>query len=413
MNFNGVLFVQQPQQVVSGHGVNLFQDTQNALGLYLHIPFCFHKCHYCDFYSIVDSATRHEDRQQHFTDALISELLTANDKSPLKVRTIFVGGGTPTLLQPKFWHQIFQTLHKIVDFSSLDEFTVEANPETVTDELMRLFAQNGVNRISIGAQSFDQSLLKVLERWHDPQNVSKAMNIARNAGIRYINLDMIFAIPSQTMDRLNADLDAVLDLQPDHISDYSLIFEPNTPLTQKRNMGLIQPIKEDIERDMFEHVITRLSQAGYDHYEISNWAKKTQANQDLPVWGNRCLHNLLYWHNANWLGFGPSAASHMNGHRWKNLPHLGKYIEGSPIPPTIDHEYLKQHDRIGEQLMMLLRLREGVSTAWIKKHIPDSDVRHQTIKELRDINMLEIRDNYLRLTDQGLFVGDAVIARLL
>ncbi|QDU33717.1 Oxygen-independent coproporphyrinogen-III oxidase-like protein [Poriferisphaera corsica] len=404
--------MQQPKQVISGHRVTLFQPTQNALGLYLHIPFCFHKCHYCDFYSIVDSDLQHKSRQKHFTDALCCELLAANDQSPLPVRTIFVGGGTPTLLKPHFWQKILETLHKILDFDLIDEFTVEANPETVTPELMRLFSSQGVNRISIGAQSFDTSLLKVLERWHDPQNVLKAIDTARDAGIHNINLDMIFAIPSQTLTRLESDLSAVLALQPDHISDYSLIFEPNTPLTQKRNMGLIAPLPEDAERDMYQLVIDRLTSAGYDHYEISNYAKSSN-NPDLPAWGNQCLHNLLYWHNANWLGFGPAAASHMNGHRWKNLPHLGKYIEGSPTPPTTDHEYLSRRDRLGEALMLGLRLRQGVPITWIDSNIPSTDPRHQTIAELKQINMLEVRDQSLRLTDQGLFVADAVIAKLL
>jgi len=255
-------------------------------GLYLHVPFCFHKCHYCDFYSIVEPKDK-PDRQEAFTDALIAELNQAAKTHRLTPMTLFVGGGTPTLLRPELWAKLLDALHSLGVMDQVTEFTVEANPETVTAELMAVLtggagenggpgggSGGGVNRVSLGAQSFNLDQLKTLERWHDPQTVPKAVRLVRDAGIDNFNLDLIFAIPGQTLDLLDQDLDAALALEPTHLSCYSLIFEPNTPLTQKMKLGRISPVGEDLEGQMYDHVIRRLDDAGFEHYEISNWAKR-------------------------------------------------------------------------------------------------------------------------------------------
>ncbi len=406
--------------------------------LYLHLPFCFHKCHYCDFFSIVEP-TGKTSRQDAFTDALIAELIAQAGQYPLRPSTIFVGGGTPTLLRPDLWQRLLDAMKQTGALDSVTEFTVEANPETVTPELMRILAEGGVNRLSMGAQSFNPRELKTLERWHDPDTVPKAMVMARDAGITNLNLDLIFAIPDQTLDALDHDLIAAVALEPTHLSCYSLIFEPNTPLTQKLKLGRISQVGEDLERDMYDHVMTRLDAAGYEHYEISNWAYQGTGNRDQgsgqklsdnthdkvrasspaprsPTPEPRtllCQHNLIYWQNKNWLGLGPSAASHVDGKRWKNQPHLGNYIAESPKPPTMDHEQLPPRRQIGEQIMLGLRLREGLTHDWIDNHLPADDPRHQAIDELITIDMLERTDTHLRLTRQGLFLADSVIAKLL
>lgn len=371
-------------------------------GLYLHTPFCFHKCHYCDFYSIVDPTDPAQDRQTQFVDALIAELTQAASVTPLRPRTIFVGGGTPTLLREPLWERLLSTLRELGVLQDVREFTVEANPETVSPSLLRLLADGGVNRLSIGAQSFDPTLLKMLERWHEPASVGRAVAMARDAGIGEVNLDLIFAIPGQTRALLDTDLNAALALEPTHLSCYSLIFEPNTAMTQRLRMGQIAPAEEDLERAMYAQVIERLDAAGFAHYEISNWARTTP-----------CAHNLVYWHNENWLGCGPSAASHIEGHRWKNVPHLGKYIDGTPLPPTMDHERLDADRHIGEALMLALRLREGAPLTWLAQHLPPQDSRHTVINELIGLGFLERTDTHLRLTHQALFVADSVIAKLL
>ena len=388
----------------------LGQGNREVDGLYVHIPFCFHKCHYCDFYSIADpsglkpddrlaTANRHAD----FVARLIGELKHRSVQMRLRPRTIFAGGGTPTLLSPDLWRLFLAALHRIMDFRAVQEFTVEANPETVTPTLLEVLAAGGVNRLSIGAQSFDPQLLKTLERWHDPANVGSAIKMARAAGIQNVNVDMIFAIPGQTLKKLDADLDAVLALGPDHLSCYGLTYEPHTALTSRLGMGKIVPLDEEFERQMYDRVMTRLDTAGFEQYEISNWARPNR----------RCQHNLAYWHNQNWLAVGPSAASHIDGYRWKNKAHLGQYLSHWPEPPTTDHEHLSPPDRVGEQLMLKLRLREGVKRKWLLDHLSDDDRRHGSIADMVQIGLLEWVDVRLRLTRRGLFVADSVIGKLL
>ncbi len=377
------------------------QAPSTIHGLYLHVPFCFHKCHYCDFYSLVDGPGR--DRQGAFVDAMILELDRVTETYRPRPETLFVGGGTPTLLRPDLWRRLLHRLSELGLLHEVVEFTVEANPETVTDELAAALAAGGVNRVSIGAQSFDRDLLQRLERWHEPENVGRAVDRFRTAGIDNINLDLIFAIPGQTLEQLDADLDAALALEPTHLSCYSLIFEPNTPLTRKLQLGRVRQAGEDLERALYERVIERLADAGYEHYEVSNWCRP----------GRPCRHNLMYWRNENWLGIGPSAASHVAGWRWKNEPHLGRYLSGAPTTPVTDLEHLPRAARVGEALMLGLRLRQGVDLAWLDSQLEPEDERRRTIDELIDAGLLEKSDARLRLTDTGLFVADGVLAGLL
>jgi len=412
-----------------------FQPLAPVAAIYLHTPFCFHKCHYCDFYSLVDDPDH--DRQSAFMAALCREIAHVGQITTVTPQTIFIGGGTPTLLRPSLWQNLLQALHAACSLDRLTEFTVEANPETVDLSLMQLLRDGGVNRVSIGAQSFDEVLLKMLERWHEPASVARAVRTVRQAGIDNINLDLIFAIPGQTLAMLQADLDRALTLEPTHLSCYSLIFEPNTAMTQRLKMGQVQRVDESLERDMYALVMDKLQAAGFEHYEVSNWARKgpgaegqrprevakSETNgrsHPLGHWPSAfgpsspaCLHNLLYWTDANWLGLGPSAASHVDGHRWKNEPHLGRYIEQAPLAPTMEHERLPPDQRIGEQFMLALRLRQGASLAWIDANLPEDDPRHGVIDELIALGLLERTSTHLRLTRQGLFVADSVIAKLL
>ena len=383
--------------------------AQNAdiEALYLHLPFCFHKCHYCDFFSVVEPQGQDTPKQQAFTDALISELEQRAEQTPIRPQTIFTGGGTPTYLRAALWGQLLDTMRRLGLFESCQEFTVEANPETVTSELMHTLVAGGVNRVSIGAQSFDRDSLKALERWHDPESVPRTVEICRAVGLTNFSLDLIFAIPGQTLAMLNRDLDALLDLKPTHLSTYGLTYEPNTPLTAKLRVGQVNAIDEHLERDMYELIITKLEASGYEHYEVSNWAK-TDAKVDY-----RCQHNLAYWHNKNWLGLGPSAASHIDGKRWRNAPNLPKYLAASPAPPTQDHEQLDAAGRFGEQLMLGLRLREGIDADWFDSHPALRNDQRDTANEWVTLGLLQRTGSRLRLTPKGLFVADSVIAKLL
>ncbi|MEM6459713.1 MAG: radical SAM family heme chaperone HemW [Planctomycetota bacterium] len=377
--------------------------------MYLHLPFCFHKCHYCDFYSVVDPpgspGASGGDRQAAFTDALCAELRELADRlgGALRPDTVFAGGGTPTYLRAELWDRLFGTLRDLGLLDRVAEFTVEANPETVTPDLMRRLAAGGVDRVSIGAQSFDRGSLAALERWHDPDSVPRAVDACRAAGIDNLSLDLIFAVPGQTLAMLDADLDRLLELEPTHLSTYGLTYEPQTPLAARLRLGRVTAVDDETERRMYERILERLGAAGFVQYEVSNWAKP----------GFRCRHNLHYWHNRDWLGAGPGAASHRGGHRWRNAPNLAAYLDAAPHPPTQDHERLDPDARLGERLMLGLRLREGIGLAWLDDHLPSGDRRHAAIDELIGLGMLERTATHLRLTRRGLFVADSVIAKLL
>ena len=380
-------------------------------GLYLHVPFCVRKCRYCDFFSIVDPA-----RHGVFVDAIGVELRSRSDQTCLVPRTIYAGGGTPTALAGDLWRRLLAELDRGRIRSNVREFTVEANPETLSPEVAEVLAAGGVNRMSIGAQSSDPTLLAALGRQHSPASVARAVDVARQAGVDNISLDYIFAIPGQTMAMLDADIDAAIELAPQHLSFYGLTYEPETALARQVRCRQIAPAPIELERRMYERLIERLDAVGYEHYEISNWALRTPAGHDQTTDSGspyRCEHNLIYWRNQNWLGVGPAAASHVDGFRWKNQPDLDRYLQRPADPPTVDHERLDESGQLGERLMLGLRLRQGVALDWLTERLANDDRRRCTIDELIDLQMLETTPTHLRLTDQGLFVADTVIAKLL
>ncbi|MBI1367507.1 MAG: radical SAM family heme chaperone HemW [Planctomycetes bacterium] len=435
-----------------------FVMPRKIAGLYVHVPFCFHKCHYCDFYSIVDDA----DRQARFVDRMLQEAAALARDIAVRPVTIFVGGGTPTLLRPDLWQRLLAGFQETFDLSGIKEFTVEANPETVTPELLDVLVSGGVNRMSIGCQSFNMAHLKTLERWHDPANVERAMSLARAAGIDNLNLDLIFAIPGQTLGEWREDLARAIALGPRHLSCYSLMYEPNTPLTKKLELGRLTRMDEELEAAMYEATIDDLAAAGFEQYEISNWAKLAGAevsasqiplppgevgpegrvrvrpitdctrNETRPASGPpspqpspggrggfaeraswRCLHNMAYWLNENWLALGPSASGHLNGVRWKNAPHLGRYLADSAGGgvPIQDVERLDDDASRGEQLMLRLRLIDGVERSWLAPMLTRQ--RLETIDRQIAAGMLVWSNDRLRLTRAGLLLADHVIADLI
>jgi oxygen-independent coproporphyrinogen-3 oxidase len=383
-------------------------DARSAASVYMHVPFCVHKCHYCDFYSIVDS----RDRQAAFTARLIRELRASQSMFSVPVCTIFVGGGTPTLLAPSLWRELGDTIHKCITLAPDGEFTVEANPETVTPELADVLVAAGVNRVSIGAQSFDPRHLKMLERQHDPGNVERSMAIFRAAGVDNINVDLIFAIPGQTLGDWQRDLERVIELEPAHMSCYGLTYEPNTAMTQRLKAGQFERADESLEAEMYELTMDRLAAAGFRHYEISNWSLPG------PDAGMQCQHNLAYWTNANWWALGPSASGHMSGLRWKNVPRLGEYLDSDSsdgLPPVIDVERVDEDSRAGEELMLRLRLLDGVPSARLSQLLSDTprgEARRSAINRYVDAGLLESDERAVRFTRRGLLLADSVLADL-
>ncbi len=339
-------------------------------------------------------------------DRLVSDFHAAAQHNIGAIQTIFIGGGTPTLLAVGLWERLLRALHATFEIACDVEFTVEANPETVTAELLNVLTAGGVNRLSIGAQSFDPAALKMLERWHDPANVQRSVSLARAAGIENINLDLIFAIPGETLIDWAHDLDTALALHPDHLSCYGLMYEPNTPMTMRLKQGKLHRADDELEAQMYQHTIDRLAQAGFEQYEISNWS--------LP--GRRCQHNLLYWHNADWWACGPGAAAHVNGWRWKNIPRLDAYIDGDALPEIQDVEHLDEDGRIGEALMLRLRLLDGIASSELDSLLnatASGPLRRASIDRNLENGLLEVCDDTIRMTNRGLLLADSIVLELL
>ncbi len=379
--------------------------------LYIHVPFCFHKCHYCDFYSIVDT----RERQQAFLERLELELAAlAPWATGAPLQTIFVGGGTPSLLRVDLWERLLAALHRLFDLSLMSsaagEFTVECNPETVTPDLMATLRQGGVNRVSIGAQSFNPAHLKTLERWHDPANVAKAVELARAASIPRQSIDLIYAIPGQTLDDWNADLDAALALGTEHLSCYCLTYEPNTAMTRRLERGDFDPAEDDLEARMFRLTASRLAAHGIERYEVSNYARP----------GAEARHNMAYWRGESWLASGPSGSAHVYGHRWKNVPRLGDWLDQSDdgFASIVDHEGPDPRRILSERLMLGIRLAEGLDEAEIltlaeaiDPHAPARLLAEvQAYEAVGDLKRLSGR---WRLTDEGYLRADAVASDLM
>jgi oxygen-independent coproporphyrinogen-3 oxidase len=376
-------------------------------GLYVHVPFCFHKCHYCDFYSFVDT----EDRQEAFAHRLDAELeaLAPLVRAPLE--TVFVGGGTPTLLRPEVLGRVLHSIRSRMPLADGAEWTVEANPETVDARVAATLVDAGVNRVSLGAQSFDPAHLRTLERHHDPASVGRAVGALRAAGIGRISLDLIFGIPGQSLEGWASDLDHAVELGPDHLSCYGLTYEPNTAMTIRMGRGEFEPCDEALEARMLERADARLRAAGFERYEVSNWARVRGGDRTAE----RCRHNMLYWRDRDWLAAGPSASGHGAGVRWKNVPRLGDWLASEGSSPVVDVERGDADVRAGERLMMGLRLVDGIPAAEVEEILSmgaRGPARRAVIGAAVDRGQLRWIDGALAFTPGGMMVANDVLARL-
>jgi oxygen-independent coproporphyrinogen III oxidase len=412
------LLRQRPVSTAAGPLSTIDPGTGSPVrSLYIHIPFCFHKCHYCDFYSLADT----RDRQPIFADRLTRELAALAPWARAPLRTIFAGGGTPSLLRIDLWRRLLEDLHRLFDLSDPGlEFTVECNPETITRELMDVLAAGRVNRVSIGAQSFDLRHLKTLERWHDPDNVERAIALSRAAGIPRQSVDLIFGIPGQTLGEWEADLRRALALGTTHVSCYDLTYEPNTAMTTRLKRGEFEPAPEDLEVEMYEATLRLTRAAGLARYEVSNYATP----------GDECRHNLAYWRQEQWLAAGPSASGHVAGHRWKNAPRLDDYLttDDGGFAPISDHEPPDPARALRERIMTGLRLAEGLDTGAILADLETRSPPHPLTPSpahspsARVLRLIEVhtRRGHLtstsgrwRLTDTGFLLADGIAADLM
>jgi oxygen-independent coproporphyrinogen-3 oxidase len=374
-------------------------------GLYVHIPFCFHKCHYCDFYSITRQT---EPRMENFVALLLAEArLWTEARGQISPQTIFFGGGTPSLLPLPHMRRLLRGLQETLDLSRLNEWTIECNPATVTADYCSMLREMGIMRLSFGAQSFNPNELKSLERHHDPDDVPKSIDLARAAGFERLNLDLIYAIPGQTLESWMDSLEQAISLATPHLSCYGLTYEANTPMAVKKRLGQFSAVDETIELEMLHATRSRLRAAGMLPYEVSNYA--------LP--GEQCRHNLVYWNGENYIGLGPSAASHVAGVRWRNRPHLGEWEStvAAGSLPAIEAETLSPLRRAGELAYLQLRLSRGIDYAdFAARTAYDARTLYADPLNRLSINgLLEITPFGFRLTEKGLNVADAIAAEFL
>jgi oxygen-independent coproporphyrinogen-3 oxidase len=281
----------------------------------------------------------------------------------------------------------------------------------VTPEVADALVESGVNRVSLGAQTFNERHLKTLERWHDPASVARAVGFLRAAGIRRINVDLIFGIPGQALVEWESDLRAALEIGTDHLSCYGLTYEVNTAMTVRMERGEFEPCDDGLEASMLELAATRLREAGFAHYEVSNWGRIRSGDPHAE----ECRHNLLYWRNRDWLAIGPSASGHAQGVRWKNVPRLGDWLAATGTSPAVDVERVTPDMRAGERLMMGLRLHAGISEAELAEilHLGErGPERALAIKQAVDEGMMEHAAGALRFTARGMMVANSVLARL-
>ena len=365
--------------------------------LYIHIPFCIKKCPYCDFLSV----TYNELLAKAYTDALCKELILKKDIAG-ELKTVYVGGGTPSILPEECFRELFECLKNNFKFSDSPEITIEANPGTVekskTDTMLFL----GVNRLSIGVQSFNDAELKTLGRIHTSDEALRAIELVKNAGINNFSIDLIYGIPGQTLDSWRNTLSKAVAFSPTHISSYELTLEEGTPLyeTIKSKANIKMP-DEELILEMYNYAIDHLASKGYEHYEISNFA--------LPQF--KCLHNLNYWDRGEYIGAGAGAHSFIRGFRSKNTDDIKLYIENlnKGTIPAAESTEIKRDDAIKEFIFLGLRKTEGISFAKAKELGLDMPV---VCRELIEDGYLEIKGDYLRLTRKGLVVSNSVIVRL-
>ncbi len=373
-----------------------------SAGIYIHIPFCTIKCIYCDFYSITDQ----EKTIPRFISAIQREIETCtNDTNDWKFDTIFIGGGTPSLLNAKSIELIINSLEKNFDINDIKEFTIEVNPGDVSLNQLKEYNSLGINRLSIGIQSLNPSHLKFLGRSHSPKQSLETIKNAQNAGFKNINCDLIYLMPDQDFNDWVTDLKTVTQLSPDHISAYTLTLEKGTELFRKVKNRLVRMPAENKSAEWFKKTRTILNKFGYKPYEISNFSLSKK----------ECMHNLHYWNIDPYLGFGPSAHSFDGLKRWSNIRSLDGYIKRIELKksPVSFEETLTKNNLFNEKIGFGLRMNAGVHLENLPKNLMENfnqQLKKTSIKWPKCIN---IEKNQLALTEKGFQFADIITSELM
>jgi len=379
----------------------MVMSAENIQNLYVHVPFCAQKCAYCAFYSEASSG----ELINRYSQDLVREIeIVADDLNP---KTIFFGGGTPSLLNLRQWEQILRAMEKC-NLLGAEEFTVECNPATVSADKAKLFRDFGINRISMGVQSLDEKLLDRLGRIHSREMVFKSFDILRNSGFENINLDLMFAIPSQTMEIWRATLNEAMAMQSEHLSSYEVIYEDDTPLFEQLKAGEFS-VDENLACEMYEELISTATRGGFHQYEIANFARGGLDGEKIPA--RACKHNVNYWRGGSFYGLGPSATGYVRGVRTKNWSNTQLYCEqlekgkraiesSEELPPLL---------RAGEIAAFGLRMNAGWPFTEFKR-ATDFDLRNEWEMEMEQLTSRgwASRDaEKFQLTHQGLRFADS------
>lgn len=356
--------------------------------VYIHIPFCDNICSYCDFCKLKYNT----EWISLYLESLEQEVKTYYKGE--KIRTLYIGGGTPSVLSMIELTNLFEIV-KLFDLTELEEFTIECNIESITNEKLILFKKNNVNRLSIGVQTFNEKFIKLLNRNHTKEEVEEKINMAKLVGFDNINVDLMYALPNETMEDLESDVDEILKLNVQHISCYSLMIEPNTKLY----IDNVKEIDEDLDYQMYEYIEKRLNNREYIHYEVSNYAKA----------GYESKHNLVYWNNEYYYGFGLGASGYLENYRYDNTKNLSKYNNHNfvaNITKTLEE------DRIKYELILGFRKLRGINKNDFKKKFNISIYEIQNIKDMLDKGMLKEDNEYIYIPSSWIYKSNEILVRL-
>lgn len=367
------------------------------IGVYVHIPFCKQKCYYCDFISYCNKDNLIED----YVKAVKKEIRMQNIQS--QITTVYIGGGTPSYIDSKYIVEIIDEIKK-KNLSKRPEITIEVNPGTVTKEKLKDYKKCGINRLSIGLQSAKDEILKEIGRIHNFEQFLETYQMARKVGFKNINVDLILGIPNQRIKDLKYSLEKIIELQPEHISVYSLIVEDGTPIANKIEKGELELPDEDTERNMYWYVKNTLELNGYIHYEISNFAKK----------GRESKHNKNCWNQNQYFGFGVAAHSYRDITRYSNTEKIEEYIK-NVMTERLDrnriiHEIQKEYDAEKEYMLLGLRKIVGVNISEFKLKFGDNPIYlfRNELKKLTDEGLIIVDEDFIRLTNKGIDLANLV-----
>ena len=366
---------------------------------YVHIPFCTQICYYCDFSKVFIKNQPVDSYLEH----LLEEFQSYDIQ---KLRTLYIGGGTPTALSASQLEVLLNGLTKNLDLSALEELTIEANPGDLDADKIAVLKNSAVNRVSLGVQTFDDKMLKKIGRSHLEKDIYENIDRLKLAGFDNISIDLIYALPGQTMEQVKDNVAKAIGLDIPHMSLYSLILENHTVFMNRMRRGKLPLPKEELEAEMFEYIIAELEKSGFEHYEISNFSKP----------GFESRHNLMYWDNAEYYGIGAGASGYVNGVRYKNHGPIRHYLtaveEGNA---RITEEHLIQKEQMEEEMFLGLRKKSGVSMTRFEEKFGRSfdGLYGEIVRDLVQQGLMQIDGDRVRMTKRGLFLGDTVAERFI